>query len=167
MTEGGMAALIAPACGFIGAWALVAGPVYQGAVELDEVKVDRSALMAQAAAVPLPERISPWWWLLPPVAYVLTTRRQRPWQHQVWAALDPQQREQFLTYSNKATGWFVVGAGAALIAVKETVELVEVFEWPELAAIPLALLAAVLAMAFTVHRMHRTQDAMHREDEPG
>ena len=167
MTEEGLIPVLAAACGFLGAWALVAGPVYQGAVELGEIKVDRSALMAQAATVPPPDRVSPWWWLLPPVAYVLTVRRQKPWQQRVWAALDPDQREQFLTFSNKATGWFVVGAGAALIALKETVELVEALEWPGLATVPLALLAAAAALAFTVRRMHRTEDALRGIGAPG
>jgi hypothetical protein len=103
-------------CGFVGAWVLVTGPVYQGAVELDEVEVDRKAIRSQADTTADSERISPWWWLVPPVAYVKTTRNQNAWRHQVMASLTPQQRVQFLTYSNKATGWFLVAADAALSA---------------------------------------------------
>jgi hypothetical protein len=53
-------------------------------------------------------------WLLPPAAWVKAGRNQRVWQDQVMAALTTEQRAQFMTYSNKAAGWFIVGAGAAL-----------------------------------------------------
>jgi hypothetical protein len=62
--------LITAWCGFVGAWVLVAGPVYQGAIELGEVEVDREAIRSQADATGRPARISPWWWPLPPVAYL-------------------------------------------------------------------------------------------------
>ncbi len=158
-------------CGFVGAWVLVAGPLYQGAVELTGEKVDFPAFRSLAHAIAPSERISAWWWLLPPVAYVMTERRQRAWRQQVMAALTPQQRVQFVSYSNKATGWFVVGAGASLIALKETAELVEALDWPTWATLPLAVLAALVALAFTVRRLHLTQRALHLgdagEDEAG
>jgi len=150
-------------CGYLGAWVLVAGPVYQAAVELGEVKVDRSAIRSLAGSVPRPEGVSPWWWLLPPVAYVLTSRRQAVWQQQVMAALSPQQRTEFLTYSNKAAGWFIVGAGAALIGVQQAAELVKTEHWPSLITILLVVLAAAAALAYTVRRMQLTERALHAE----
>ena len=74
-------------CGFLGAWVLVAGPVYQGAVELAEVEVDRQAIRSQAETVARPGHFSPWWWLVPPVAYVKSSRIQNVWQQQVMASL--------------------------------------------------------------------------------
>lgn len=151
-------------CGFIGAWVLMAGPLYQGAVELTEEKMDLSAFRSLVQTVPPPERISAWWWLLPPVAYLMTERRQRAWQQQVMAALTDQQRVQFVSYSNKATGWFVVGAGAFLIGLKETAELVEVMDWPSLAMLPLVILAVLVALGFTVRRLHLTQHTLRSGD---
>jgi hypothetical protein len=48
---------------FAGAWLLVAGPLYQGSVELGELDFDRDGIQGTAAAVH-------WWWLLPPVMYM-------------------------------------------------------------------------------------------------
>jgi hypothetical protein len=159
--------LITAWCGFIGAWVLVAGPVYQGAVELGEVEVDREAIRSQADAVARPGRVSPWWWLLPPVAYVRTTRIQNLWRQQVMASMTAEQRIQFLTYSNKAAGWFIVGGGAALIGVQQAAELVETLGWPELVTIPLVAAAATTALAYTVRRMHLTQRALHVGESTG
>ena len=164
MTQGVLMDVIVAWCGFVGAWVLVAGPMYQGAVELSEMDVQRTSLRSQVHATPRLVRVSPWWWLLPPVAYVLTSRKQRAWQQQVLASLTPQQRVQFVTYANKATGWFVVGAGAALIGIKEAAALVEVLDWPRLVTIPLVVLAAAVALAFTVRRMQLTERVLHAGD---
>jgi hypothetical protein len=154
-------------CGFLGAWVLVTGPVYQGAAELGEIEVDRETIRSQADTTAHSERISPWWWLLPPVAYVKTTRNQNAWRYQVMASLTPEQRAQFLTYSNKATGWFIVAAGAALIGIQQAAELVETLDWPGLATIPLAAAAATAALAYTVRRMHLTQRALRVGETTG
>jgi hypothetical protein len=63
MTAGSLMDLIAVWCGFVGAWVLVAGPLYQGAVELSEVKVDVPALRAQA--IPLFADNHPWTVIIP------------------------------------------------------------------------------------------------------
>ena len=60
---------------FAGAWLLVAGPLYQGSVELNELDVDREGIQGKAAAAQATQaRPSAWWWLLPPVMYVLHRR---------------------------------------------------------------------------------------------
>jgi hypothetical protein len=59
----------------------------------------------------------------------------------VLAFLTPQQRADFVTYSNKAAGWFVVGAGATLIGIKEAADLVHALDWPSPITIPLVVLA--------------------------
>lgn len=112
------------------------------------------------------QRISPWWWLLPPVAYVLTRRSESAWQRRVLESLTARQRAEFVAYSNKASGWFVVGGGAALIGVKEAVELVETLEWPEPIAFVLIAAAAAIALAFTVRRMHLTDRVLRGGDYP-
>ena len=49
---------------FAGAWLLVAGPPYQGSVELDELDVDREGIEGiKASAVRTAQgRPSAWWW---------------------------------------------------------------------------------------------------------
>jgi len=56
-------------CGFVGAWLLVAGPVYQAALELDAEEVARDALENAANRLPPTPQPSVWWWLIPPVGY--------------------------------------------------------------------------------------------------
>ena len=55
---------------FAGAWLLVAGPLYQGSVELGELDIDREGIegiKASAVRAARPDPPSAWWWLLPPV----------------------------------------------------------------------------------------------------
>jgi hypothetical protein len=46
--------------GFLGAWLLVAGPLYQGALELSEEDVDREGMQASIAQLERPEPPSAW-----------------------------------------------------------------------------------------------------------
>ena len=115
---------------FAGAWLLVAGPLYQGSVELAELDFDREGIQGRAAAVQAAQgRPSAWWWLLPPVMYVLHRRWYRELRHSMLAQLTQAQREQLTSFQSKATGWFTVAGGATLLAVGETWQLVEHFDW--------------------------------------
>jgi len=51
--------------GFAGAWLLVAGPIYQAAIELEAEEIERDAIRDAAQAVPGPPPNSRWWWLIP------------------------------------------------------------------------------------------------------
>ena len=116
--------------GFFGAWLLVAGPLYQGAIELREADVDRDAIEASTAGVPRPEPPSAWWWLLPPAMYLIRHRRHSVFRREAMARLTQTQREQFSSFINKATGWFTVAVGATLLAAEQTWEIVERYHWP-------------------------------------
>jgi hypothetical protein len=117
---------------FAGAWLLVAGPLYQGAVELAEMDVDRDAIEGIKASAAEAARNEPsaWWWLLPPVMYVLHRRWAKAFQQATWKRLTETQREQLTSFRNKATGWFTVAAGATLLALGETWQIVEYYGWP-------------------------------------
>jgi fatty acid desaturase len=116
---------------FAGAWLLVAGPLYQGSVELNELDVDREGIQDKVVAAQAgQDRPSAWWWLLPPVMYVLHRRWYRELRHSMLAQLTQTQREQLTSFQSKATGWFTVAGGATLLAVGETWQLVEHFDWP-------------------------------------
>jgi hypothetical protein len=68
-----------------------------------------------------------------------------------------------VSYMNKATAWFYVAAGAFLIALKETYELVEGHEWPT--AVFWVLIVGMLAIAAvnTAVRVSRTHKLVEAE----
>jgi hypothetical protein len=115
--------------GCLGAWLLVAGPLYQGALELREEDIDREEIEASTARIPRPDSPSPWWWLLPPVMYLLRRRRGNAFRRAALAQLTQAQRDQFTAFINKATGWFTVAAGAALLAAEQTWQVIERHHW--------------------------------------
>ena len=117
-------------CGFLGAWLLVAGPVYQAVLELQAEEFETERLRTMANAVPSPEPISPWWWLLPPARYVLKRRRQNEYQMRVLASMNDEDYTAFTSYVNKAVAWIFVGTGGFLIAANETYYLVTGLHWP-------------------------------------
>jgi hypothetical protein len=91
---------------FAGAWLLVAGPLYQGSVELNELDVDREGIQGKAAAAQATQaRPSAWWWLLPPVMYVLHRRWYKALRREMLAQLTQSQREQLTSFQSKTAGW--------------------------------------------------------------
>jgi len=155
--------IVIVALGAIGAWLLVAGPVLQAALELREQEVDREGIDAVTASVSPPPKQSPWWWLLPPVAYFRQRRANEKYREAVMEALTPGQREQTLRFLNKANGWLTVAAGASLIAVKETWELVELLHWPSWMFWTLVVLAPLVCVGNTALKMARTQQVLKAE----
>jgi len=117
---------------FAGAWLLVAGPLYQGSIELGELDYDREGFEGiKASAVRMAQdRPSAWWWLLPPVMYVLRRRWTRAFWQAALAQLTETQRKQYASFRNKATGWFTVAAGATLLAAGETWQITKHYGWP-------------------------------------
>ena len=152
--------------GFLGAWLLVGGPIFQAAIELRDETIDRDEFAATMNSVPPAPRTSPWWWLLPPVAYVLNRRRSKTVQDAVLTAMTPKQRSQFVGFQNKARGWFAVAAGAFFIALKETGELVELYELPVWVFWVGIVVLSIAAVASTIAQLSRTDAALHI-DEPG
>jgi hypothetical protein len=149
--------------GFLGAWLLVAGPVYQAAIELEEENEGRDRVAAASERVRTPARISAWWWLLPPVAYLLNRRRNRSYRQAVFEALTTEEMEAFVRFSAKATGWLFVALGAFFIALKETWEVGELSEWPGWVFGVLVVLMVVLSALNTVLRMRRAHDMLGAE----
>lgn len=109
--------------GFLGAWLLVAGPLYQGALEL--LEQDQRAAAETSSRLPAPPPPpSAWWWLLPPGMLILRRRRSKRYRSEVLAKLTPHERARRAGFLHKAAGWFVVALGGTFIAVKETGELI-------------------------------------------
>jgi hypothetical protein len=148
-------------CGFFGAWLLVAGPMFQGALELREEELDRQALHEAAKSVPAPERLSMWWWLVPPVLYLLKRRHAVRRREMTLAALTPEKRKKAVMFVSKATGWFMVAAGGTLLASKETWQLVERYAvpaWLFWVGVAVMLMLCTLNTAVRMVRAERTLD---------
>src|SRR5262245_14636361 len=125
-----MAELIAW-CGFVGAWLLVFGPLNQAIRELEEEECERDSIVRAARVIEEPSRVSAWWLVVPPVYLVLRRRRDRVYRQRVRDAMSPEDARAFAHLRDVASAWFLVAAGASLIAVKETWDLVETYEWGE------------------------------------
>ncbi len=69
--------------GFLGAWLLFAGPVFQASVELRAEDEARGRMQQLADGLPPPPPVSNWWWLLPPVRLVLSSRRSNDYRETV------------------------------------------------------------------------------------
>ncbi|SEP54256.1 hypothetical protein [Amycolatopsis saalfeldensis] len=141
--------------GFVGAWLLVAGSAFQAALELREQEHLREEVTRMLEDRPAPPSVSHWWWLLPPLGYVLERRRWKARQQQMLDALDPVQRNALVQYMNKTTGWSFVGFGGFLIAVKETWALRETYEWPAWVFAALVVAAGILCLSFAVAWLER------------
>jgi hypothetical protein len=141
--------------GFFGAWLLVAGPLYQAALELGEENVSREDVARFQPTRSATERPSGWWWLVPPVGYWKQRRYAQRERQAMMAALPPDVMANLVMFMNKATAWFYVASGAFLIALKETSELVEGHEWPTAVFWVLVVVMAGIATANTPVRMSR------------
>ena len=139
--------------GFIGAWLLVAGPLYQAAVELVEDAIQAEDIRESAHGAPPVDEVSLWWWLLPPVYYVKRRNASKRQRDAMMRMMTPEQRTRALILVNKAGGWLTVAAGAFLIALKETGELAELNHWPALVYVVIILVLAVASVWNAVERI--------------
>lgn len=111
--------------GFLGGWLLVAGSVYQAALEMLEQDIGTDELREAGSKVEKPPRVSAWWWLVPPIRLYLAKRRRDAYMQSYFASLDAVQSEALTSYFHKSTAWLYVGIGSFLLATKETYELLE------------------------------------------
>jgi hypothetical protein len=139
--------------GFVGGWLLVAGPVFQAAIDLSEQDIGQEDMRAVAARYTPPPPDSPWWWLFPPVGYVLHRRRSRRIRQGMLALWTPAQRRAWARLGNKATGWLMVAVAGLLLAFRETWQLVEHYHWPLLVFWLLAAGMTIVSAVYTALRM--------------
>ena len=152
--------------GFLGAWLLVAGPLYQGALELLEEDIDREGMQASMSELSRPVPPSPWWWLVPPVMYLIRRRHRKEFREAALAQLTPAQRDQVISFFNMATGWFTVAFGAALLAAEQTWQVAEREHWPAWVFWVLVVAALALCVLNTAVRMNRDRHSAEA-DVPG
>jgi hypothetical protein len=147
--------------GFVGAWLLVAGPIYQAAIELEDEELERDELEGALASVE-PPRFSAWWLLFPPAAFVQRLRRTRARRRAVMHVLTRTQLEQLMHFSETASAWLFVASGACLIAAKETWELREAYEWPTSVFWVLVVVMIAVCSANTALRVRRRDDILRQ-----
>lgn len=150
--------------GVLGAWLLVAGPVYQGSLELREEELDQDKINAAASSLDPEPKPSSWWWFLPPVAMVKRQRWTARQRAAMMQALDPEQLRHMVSFMNKANGWFAVAAGALLIAIKETWELVELLGWPDYLTWVIVVLALGVCVGNVVAQTVRANGLLANTD---
>jgi hypothetical protein len=146
--------------GFVGGWFLVAGPIWQAALELRDEEIDQEGIEALRADLPKPSTVSNWWWLLPPIAIYLRQRAQREQRKAFNESLTPEQLKQTVSFLNKANGWIVVAVGAFLIAVKETWEGIETFHLPVWLFWVLVVVLPIACIGYAVYRSFVTMNAL-------
>ncbi|MEV0629583.1 hypothetical protein ACI2LC_38065 [Nonomuraea wenchangensis] len=129
-------------------------------MEFDREATVGTAFAAQAAKA----RPSAWWWLLPPVMYVLHRRWYRAMRQTMLAQLTRTQREQVTSFQSKATGWFTVAAGATLLAAGETWQIVADYGWPVWRF--WSLVAVLMATAVLTPAVRMIGDAHTAESVP-
>lgn len=147
-------------CGFLGSWLLVAGPVWQAAIELQEEEIDREAIEKARSSTRTTSTVSPWWWLLPPVAIAKQRRIALADRKAFNEALPPEQFKQAVSFLNKANGWMVVALGAYLLAVAETWNLTQLIRFPAWAFWVAIFVLPIIAVANAAVRMKFTNHVL-------
>jgi hypothetical protein len=135
---------------------LVLGPLNQAIREVQEEEFERDALARAEREIEASSPVSPWWLVVPPVYVVLRRRRDRVYKQRVRDAMSPEDVRAFAHLRDVASAWFLVAAGASLIAVKETWELVETYEWGEWTFWALLASMLLLGAAMTATRIRRS-----------
>lgn len=148
--------------GFAGGWLLVAGPLLQGATELVEESQDTIEWIDTLRTLPRPAPISPWWWLLPPVAIALRYHQSHQLQQTAQAVLDPEQIDTLKRLSDKANAWLIVAGGAFLLAVAETWSPRQSYAWDEWVFWLLVVAMAAACALVTSYGVHRRGLRMER-----
>jgi hypothetical protein len=69
-------------CAFAGSWLLVAGPLHQGSIELEQEGSELAEFVTAVKNQHQPAPINPWWWLL--LAVDETWNLHESYQWPVW-----------------------------------------------------------------------------------
>jgi hypothetical protein len=137
---------------FLGGWLLVAGPIYQAALELRDEDVADERIRKAMADVTSPTKVSAWWWLVPPVKIILERQRATLHRARYMEALPDEDTKALIALIDKATGWVFVGTGGLCIALKYT------YEWTHhlSLSLPLFWLIVIVALGLSLgHAVYR------------
>lgn len=143
--------------GFLGAWLLVAGPLYQAALELRDENLEQDHFDKAREQVNNVPHVSVWWWLIPPVKVYLERRRDARFRREFMNHLSDTDLEAMVSFMSKATGWAVVSLGGFLLAVNETYELTKVFDAPIHLFWILLVVGLFASIFYVISRVRRSQ----------
>ncbi|MFT3835627.1 MAG: hypothetical protein QM723_01350 [Myxococcaceae bacterium] len=150
------------ACRFLGSWLLVAGPVFQAALELQGLDFEWGRLRTKMREL-APPKVSPLWWLVPPVKLILERRYLRSARERLTATLSAEELEGMMEFTNKSTGWFFVAGGGLLLAINATWEVAEHFKLPSWLFVVLCVVFALLCALNTQARLWRTHADLEKK----
>lgn len=151
--------------GFIGAWLLFAGPVYQAVLELHDENIERDRVEAIAKKVRTIPPVSAWWWIVPPVKLILERKRSNTYRRAYFDAMTAEDSAVMISFINKATAWLFVGAGGLLIAAKETYELGEHFHWPVPVFLGVVIVMIIISIFNTGIRVRRSREIIESKHQ--
>jgi hypothetical protein len=126
----------------IGAWLLVAGPMYQAVIELRSLVINRERFEQLGR----PKQVSRWLWILPPLRMMLQRREHYRYFEKLHANVPLEDIDQLIRFIQKAEGWWLVTLGGFLIASSLSLKM---FGWIGFAVSP--VIAFVLG-AFVIAR---------------
>ncbi len=149
-------------CSFVGAWLLVIGPIQQAAIDINDEDFDRDEFGRALANVPRPPRISRWWLLVPPVAYILRARRNHDFQETMLREMSASQLEDVLHFRETTSAWMFVAVGGFLLAVSETWALHAHYRWSVWTFWVLMIGMVAFSIVSTVGRVHRRTQLLER-----
>ena len=150
-------------CGFLGAWLVFMGCIYQAALELTAEDLEMERIREAKSNIPEPKPISSYWWFLPPVKIYLEYRRSKKYRKQFIRFLSAEDTEMLLMFLNKSTSWLMVAGGGIFIAIKETYELCEAHHVGTTGFWLAVIFMAFICILYTVVRIKHT-DTMKKKE---
>ena len=128
--------------------------------ELEDEDFERETVIQAASQVEKPPPVSVWWLLLPPVYYVLRRRRDQVFRERVTGMMRPEELESFAHLRDVASAWIFVAIGASLIAIQETWELHEQYDWADWTFWALVALMSLVCAGRVVTRIRRDRSPL-------
>jgi len=148
---------------FIGSWLLVAGSMYQAVLELKDEDIERDRFSDVQANVTPPPKVSPWWWLIPPLKIIKEQKRSREYRHAYFSAMTDEDAQAFLSFTNKATAWLFVAGGSTLLALQETYSLMKPKHVSDIILFIIVLVVLFIASILnTVFRITRSNGILEK-----
>ena len=143
--------------GFLGAWLLFAGSIYQAALELQDEDIEIDRIRAAGARVEPARKTSVWLWLLPPLKVYLERRHKKEYQRRFIDALSHEDLEAIVSFRSKTSAWLFVAVGGICIACKESYELGEHYSWSTLQLIGAVITLLLLSILYLISSLIRAK----------